>query len=282
MKTRILTAVVAILIFLPFLIFSASPNPLLPIGIGVMSVIAVFEMAGCVGLSGAWILTVPVALLAAGAPFAVRYIGSAETVAKFAFAGFALISLYFMAVLTFSKGKYPLGDAAVFFFAGLYILIGFNAILVIRDYEPMGQFSYLIVFLAAWMTDIFAYFCGMLFGRGGKHKLIPEISPKKTVEGAVGGVVFCVLFMVLYAFLLNRFADLNANYWVFVLGGFLASVVAQIGDLCMSMIKRHYRIKDYGKIFPGHGGMLDRFDSVIAVSCALLIVTTFFDFFEVL
>ena len=120
----------------------------------------------------------------------------------------------------------------------------------------------------------------MLLGRGGKHKLIPDVSPKKTVEGAIGGVVFCVLAMVVFGLVVNNIkSGLRANYLMLIVGGLLASVVSQVGDLCMSVIKRNYGIKDYGKLFPGHGGVLDRFDSVLAVSIVLASFCSFFNFF---
>ena len=115
----------------------------------------------------------------------------------------------------------------------------------------------------------------------GKHKLIPAVSPKKTVEGAIGGVVFCVLATVLFGFIIekffNTFGIARANYLVLIIAGIFASVVSQTGDLIMSVIKRHYGIKDYGKLFPGHGGVLDRFDSVLAVSLILAVICTYFD-----
>ena len=102
------------------------------------------------------------------------------------------------------------------------------------------------------------------------------------MEGSIGGIVFCVLAMVVYGAVINQVTDLHANYVILIVGGLLASVVSQIGDLCMSVIKRTYGIKDYGKIFPGHGGMLDRFDSVIAVAVVLASFCSFFNFFEVI
>jgi phosphatidate cytidylyltransferase len=134
-------------------------------------------------------------------------------------------------------------------------------------------------FICAWSTDVFAYFCGRLFG---KHKLLPDVSPKKTIEGSVSGVIFCVLSLLLYGFIINRMSNaFNANYLVLILAGLLTSVVAQIGDLSMSLIKRFYGIKDYGRLFPGHGGVVDRFDSVLSVSMVLLALCSFFPLFEV-
>ena len=109
----------------------------------------------------------------------------------------------------------------------------------------------------------------------GKHKLIPEISPKKTIEGSIGGIVFCSAFYVLYGFIISTFADTvnvsGGQYAVLAVVGIIISVVAQIGDLTMSQIKRKFGVKDYGKIMPGHGGVLDRFDSIIAVAFVLII-----------
>ena len=277
MKTRIITSVVAILILLPVLIFA--DYPVLPIALSLVSLIAVFEMLRCIGLHRAWVISVPLYLLALALPICIRLLSRAELV-KVAFAAIVCLLFYFFAILLFSHGKYKPADLSVCFMTVLYILIGFNAILYVHDHVYGGEYVYLIAFIGAWITDIFAYFCGMLFGRGGKHKLIPDVSPKKTVEGSIGGIVFCILSMMLYGWIVSRIEpSLDANVAVFAVAGLLISIVSQIGDLCMSLIKRTYGIKDYGKLFPGHGGMLDRFDSVIAVSTVLLVITGFAEFF---
>ena len=277
MKTRIITAVVATLILLPVLIFA--DYPVLPIALSLVSLIAVFEMLRCIGLHRAWVISVPLYLLALALPICIRLLSRAELV-KVAFAAIVCLLFYFFAILLFSHGKYKLADLSVCFMTVLYILIGFNAILYVHDHVYGGEYVYLIAFIGAWITDIFAYFCGMLFGRGGKHKLIPDVSPKKTVEGSIGGIVFCILSMMLYGWIVSKIEpSLDANVAVFAVAGLLISIVSQIGDLCMSLIKRTYCIKDYGKLFPGHGGMLDRFDSVIAVSAVLLVITSFAEFF---
>lgn len=277
MKTRIITSVVAILILLPVLIFA--DYPVLPAALSLVSLIAVFEMLRCIGLHRSWGISVPLYLLALALPICIRLLSRAELV-KVAFAAIVCFLFYFFAILLFSHGKYKLADLSVCFMTVLYILIGFNAILYVHDHVDGGEYIYLIAFIGAWVTDIFAYFCGMLFGRGGKHKLIPDVSPKKTVEGSIGGIVFCILSMILYGVIVSAIEpSLQSNIPVFALAGLLVSIVSQIGDLCMSLIKRTYGIKDYGKLFPGHGGMLDRFDSVLAVSSVLLVITSFFDFF---
>ena len=279
MKTRILTAIVAIGILLPVLIFSHTV--IFPIAMALCAAIAVYEMAACIGLKKAWLLTLPVYLLALGMPFLIRYGNGLALIRQAGLAIACVAVLYFFAVLTFSHGKYKLADVAIWFMTAFYILLGFNAILVLRDFEIGGKYIYLLIFIGAWVTDTFAYFCGMLFGRGGKHKLIPDVSPKKTWEGSIGGVLFCMLAMVIFGLVVNHISDLRADYAMLLIGGFLISVVSQIGDLCMSVIKRTYGIKDYGKLFPGHGGVLDRFDSILAVAVILAAFCSFFNFLQI-
>ncbi len=126
-----------------------------------------------------------------------------------------------------------------------------------------GEFLVLLPLVAAWGSDTCALFAGMAFGR---HKLAPAISPKKTVEGAVGGVAGATVLMLLVAVLFNRFAGLDIHYGAAALMGAAGAAIGQVGDLSFSIIKRQAGIKDYGHIFPGHGGVLDRFDSVIFVA----------------
>ena len=105
----------------------------------------------------------------------------------------------------------------------------------------------------------------------GKHKLAPELSPKKTIEGSIGGVLGCVIVFYVYAYVVFRVTDLTPRWISVGIFGVLISILAQMGDLLMSKIKRETGIKDFGKVFPGHGGMLDRFDSMLptAIVCLL-------------
>lgn len=276
MKQRIITAVIAFFVLLPVLIFS--DTFIFPLGLAVCAVLSVWEMFACVGLKNAWLFTVPMYALGAAFPFLIRYLPDRDLLAPIAICAAVVWTLYAFTVLIFSHGKYPLEAVFVASFSLFYIFIGFNAILFIHDCEPGGKYLYYICFLGAWITDIFAYFCGRAFG---KHKLIPDVSPKKTVEGSVGGTVFCILVMVIFGFVVEKLVpEISANLLIFVVAGVLIAVVSQIGDLSMSVIKRKYGVKDYGFIFPGHGGVLDRFDSVIAVSALLMVFSLFFNFFE--
>ena len=180
--------------------------------------------------------------------------------------------------MIWSHGKIKFNDSMTIFVITAYIVGGLNSILFVRDFEDVGQYLYLLIFFGAWMTDIFAYFSGYLFG---KHKLIPDVSPKKTVEGSIGGIIGCILTFVIYGLIIDIAFDRTANLLFLAIMGFIVSVISQIGDLLMSVIKRHYGVKDYGRIFPGHGGMLDRLDSVIIVSLGMSAVCMVAEVFEI-
>ena len=121
----------------------------------------------------------------------------------------------------------------------------------------------LIPFIVAFMNDAGAYFVGLRFG---KHKLAPVVSPNKTIEGVFGGLGGAMLGMLIYALILDFFLKFEVNYLIALLYGLLGSAVGTFGDLCFSIIKRQTGIKDYGNLIPGHGGVLDRFDSLSMVA----------------
>ena len=288
MKQRIITGIIVVLIMIPIVLLAQTP--VLPIAIAIGSLIAIFEITRCIGMHKAYAFVVPLYALAAGMPFLERILSlgslnatftpdSNRHLAQYGSILMIIILFYFFTIAIFSKGKYNLADVCVLYATSFYILMGFNSILIMHDNEEGGHVLYLAIFISAWITDVFAYFCGMLLGRGGKHKLIPDVSPKKTVEGSIGGIVFSVLCMMIFGWICNHFTEYDSNILMFALGGFMASIVAQIGDLLMSYVKRHYGIKDFSQLFPGHGGVLDRFDSILAVSIAMMCLTTFVDFF---
>ena len=135
-----------------------------------------------------------------------------------------------------------------------------------------GIYFTIFPFVVAWCCDTAAYFSGRFLGR---HKLAPLISPKKTIEGAVGGLAGGMIGMAVTGFIMGYFFHKTPDYFALLVLGGICAVVSQIGDLFMSLIKRNYDTKDYGSIMPGHGGVLDRFDSVIfatpAVEAMLLV-----------
>ena len=159
-------------------------------------------------------------------------------------------------------------------FAGLVIPWLLGALIRVRVMDN-GKFFVLAVFLLTMVPDSGAYFAGMAFG---KHKLCPVISPKKTVEGAVGGVVATVIFMVIYALVMQFAFQFKINYLFVILYAILGAGASILGDLTFSVIKRQAKIKDYGTLLPGHGGILDRFDSTSIVGPLVEVLLLFIPF----
>lgn len=144
----------------------------------------------------------------------------------------------------------------------------FSSIIRILSMEN-GRALLFMPFIAANVTDTFAFFIGSAFG---KHKLAPYISPKKSVEGAVGGLVGCVCAFLLYGVILQSGFEMTVNLWALALYGVVGSVAGMLGDLALSLVKREHQIKDYGNVLPGHGGLLDRFDSLLFAAPAIEIL----------
>ena len=220
-------------------------------------------MFKCMGLDKKLAVTVPAYLIALLLPILQRLEIEGTKVIAAATVLCVVYLVYLFALVVWSHGKFTYNQMAASVLTSFYIMLALNMILFIRDFNEDGQFLYLLIFIGAWMTDIFAYFTGVFFG---KHKLIEDVSPKKTIEGSIGGIVFCALSFVALGLVADIFFDRNANLVFLAISGVFISMIAQVGDLIMSVIKRHYCIKDYGKIFPGHGGMLDRFDSILSVT----------------
>lgn len=271
MKQRLITAVIGLGILLPILLLSGTY--FFPVAVAVCTVISLYEMLKCLGLQRTWALAIPAYVLGTLTPFAIRLADSAQSIHLLAILCVGSM-LYLMAVGVFFHGKLTMSQIGESMLSCMYIIIGFGAICYLRDLPVGGEYIYLLVFVGAWITDSFAYFCGRLFGR---HKLIPHVSPKKTVEGSIGGTVFCILSFLLFGWIMHRFFSLHVDYLVLAFSGLIIAIVSQIGDLCMSAIKRERGIKDYGNIFPGHGGMLDRFDSILAVAAILAVICSMTD-----
>ena len=153
-------------------------------------------------------------------------------------------------------------DLAYTFVAGIILPYLLSAVVRIHSQET-GRHLILLPFVVAFLSDTGAYFAGRFFG---KHKMAPVISPKKTVEGLVGGVIAAILGVVIYCLILKGSFGFRVNWAYVPVYGILGSLGAVFGDLCFSVIKRHTGIKDYGNLIPGHGGIFDRFDSMVVVA----------------
>ena len=175
------------------------------------------------------------------------------------------LCIFFLAIVKYPR--YEVSDIAVHFLGVIYIGWTMSHLLLLNRMEE-GTLLILYLFFAIWSSDSGAYFAGKFLG---KHKLCPKISPKKSVEGSIGGVIGVVTFITLYCkLLLAQWVPAfgQVPVWAYILFGLACGIMSQVGDLTASLIKRHFGIKDYGKIFPGHGGVLDRFDSLIFVAPA--------------
>ncbi|MCL2396769.1 MAG: phosphatidate cytidylyltransferase [Defluviitaleaceae bacterium] len=161
-------------------------------------------------------------------------------------------------------------DCTVTTFGFIYVALTLGSIYLLR--HEGGAFEVWLIFIAAWGCDTGAYFTGKTLG---KRKLAPVLSPNKTVEGSVGGTMFATLLGVVYALVLYRMGATVQNHMLLYAAiTFVCSIFAQLGDLAASAIKRHKNIKDFGNIIPGHGGVLDRFDSIIFAAPAALAILT--------
>lgn len=266
MLVRTISSVVFLLVILPCIYFSSTP---LFIALTVfLSAASVYEMLKCNGLGKKIGLSVPMYLVAL-IPILARCL-SIDYFYKLIFPIIFVLSFAVMTVYTFLNDKPELGKVISTWFVSLYATAGFTSLVLLTGVSEKGSWHIMFfAFVAAWVTDSCALICGMLFG---KHKLLPSVSPKKTVEGAVGGVLFCIAAFLLYAKVLDSAFQFEiSSYFLIAICGLVCGIVAVIGDLLFSAIKRASGIKDFGNIMPGHGGILDRFDSVISISLVLLL-----------
>ncbi len=256
MKTRILAA--AALLPLLLVVILVLPPVCTAVLVGLMSAVGAYELlygTGLVKQPRLIIYTVVMSVLVSlWSHFGMGYAP--------ALLGILVFCGVLYGEVLHSHAKLPYESITVCLAGGLLIPFLLSALVRIRSGEN-GQFLILLPFVLAFLSDTGAYFVGCFLG---KHKLAPVISPKKTVEGVIGGVAAAILGMLLYCLILNRVFDFQVNYLYAALYGLLGSLAAVFGDLSFSAIKRQVGIKDYGNLIPGHGGVLDRFDSMTLVA----------------
>ena len=171
-----------------------------------------------------------------------------------------VVFVLLMAVYVFTFPKYEAGQIMNAFFGFAYVPVMLSFVYFTRNLE-YGIYLVWLIFISSWICDTCAYCSGMLLG---KHKLAPVLSPKKSIEGSIGGVLGSAIVAALFAyFLVERMIPNQTITWIFAIVCAVGAAVSQVGDLAASAIKRNHGIKDYGKLIPGHGGVLDRYDSVI-------------------
>jgi len=268
MKTRIIVAVVLLPLLLICLL--ALPKICTAVLVGLMCAVAAYELLWGTGLVKLVRLVAYTAVMAFLTALWCHY-GKSYGAAVL---GTLIFAAALFGEMLAAKGELPFEKVAVCFAGGVIIPVLLTALVRIMSGE-MGRFFVLLPFLLAFTSDSGAYFAGRFLG---KHKLAPVISPNKTVEGVAGGVIGAIVGMLIYCLVLDLFFRFRVNYLFALTYGILGSLSAVFGDLAFSAIKRQTGIKDYGNLLPGHGGVLDRFDSMVIVAPlteALLILIPF-------
>lgn len=188
-----------------------------------------------------------------------------EYIFMYSVAGFFIINILATSMI---NGKYNLSDMTYNLMGWFYTSFLFSFALLIR-LENNGRWLLLFLIIGATITDIFAYFTGYLIG---KHKIIPRISPNKTWEGSIGGLVFCFSITLAYSYIFTSITGVVIPMYKVITMGILSGVLSQFGDWCASYIKRQLDVKDFGTIMPGHGGFLDRFDSILFLAPIIFLI----------
>ena len=264
MKQRVISALVALLIVIPVIILGGN---LYYAGVLALSVIAYYEMLtvrqkektidnSVKFLTALSYIFIVISACKKGATFNIDY-------------RLFILDLFvcYIPLIVFNKKEYDAEDALVLFAVTMFLGMGFNYLIVIRKLDVL----YLVyVMLATFISDTFALFVGSQIG---KHKLCPNISPNKTVEGMIGGVFFGTFISSVF---FTTFVNPSIDIYIVVVMSLTLSLVAEFGDLVFSSIKRKYGVKDYGKIMPGHGGVLDRVDSLFFALLAFSFLMSFF------
>jgi phosphatidate cytidylyltransferase len=278
MKTRIIVSVILLPIF--FAVLFVFPPYILTAVVSLICAIAAYELLSATFRAGKrvkiYTLTsaalLPVAVYINADPaIAISHLQATDHY-LIRIILFLLLSLLFVeAILAYKTEKqifFP--QILIALFGGVVIPFLLSSLISLKT-MPEGHLMVLLPIVCAFLTDSGAYFTGVAIG---KRKVCPNVSPKKTLEGCLGGIISGIAGMLLYGMILDITTQLTVYYYVLGIYGIIGSVVTELGDLAFSLIKREYDIKDYGKLIPGHGGMLDRFDSMIFTAPTMYLLLT--------
>lgn len=257
MKTRIIAAVVLIPVLIVLVLFA--PKMFSAVIFALLMSIGAYEL-----LHRTHLVQHPrLVLYSAVMAFAVIMWSYAGAVQAYMLLGLMVFTMLLFAEMMRDHVKIRIEMLGLCYIAGVIVPFLLGALIRILG-MTVGRYVILVPFMIAFMSDGGAYFVGLKFGR---HKLAPVVSPNKTIEGALGGVGAAIVGMILYALVLDLvFPQFQVDYGMAVVYGLCGSILGVFGDLCFSIIKRQTGIKDYGNLIPGHGGVLDRFDSMMMVA----------------
>ncbi len=270
MKTRVISSLIGLVVLI--LVLLMFHTIVLNVAVAVISLIAVFELLCATGCRQYRVLFILAMTFAALVPFfPVRFVAQNLMV---------ICYIYVLAVLLLllkTHEQLHIEQVAISVMCSLLVPFSLTTLVYQRDSHGaiLGIFYVLVSLGGAWLSDTGAYFAGRAFGR---HKLAPQISPKKTVEGAIGGAVFAAFTMLFVAWLYSLMVSfIGYTVDIFYLRIFcmmpVLTAVSILGDLSASVIKRQYGVKDYGSIMPGHGGVMDRFDSALTVAPLVYLIS---------
>jgi phosphatidate cytidylyltransferase len=246
-EKRVISAIIAIPLLL---FFTISGGMIFRIGVIFLTAVALYEYVN------AYKKTDNKAILGViGLGFVLYYWLIMINNLKYALPIIFLIAIIAIATPIFNS-KYNVVSSAISITGFIYIVCFFSLIVLIRD-NSHGSVLIWLVFIIAWCSDTFAYYIGKSIG---KHKLCPLVSPKKTIEGSIGGIIGSIVGVLIWGYINS---NIDFHWYQLIVLAVCGSAIAQIGDLSASLIKRYIGIKDYGNIMPGHGGILDRFDSIL-------------------
>lgn len=262
MKTRVISAIFIMLIFIPVLLLGGI---YFDIGICLLAAGGLYELIKVGKTEEKLPIVMQIISYLVLIYICMRNINSVDFNYKFSYQMLSTILLIYFLPLVFYNDNNKYNIKSAMFLLGSVILLGysFNLIIVYRNYE-ITRIIYLL--LISTMTDTFAYITGLLIGT---HKMAPKISPKKTIEGFIGGVLIgTIVSTAYYVTVINP----SSSIVIVSLITMSLCVIGQLGDLVFSMIKRKYDVKDFSNLIPGHGGILDRFDSIIFISLAFILI----------
>ncbi len=256
MKQRVISAMIGIVICIAGFILGSVYPSVLAVVAGIIAVIMVGEFLTAKSLLGEFKISLPSLLFA--------FIMPIMSNSSYIFLPVYLFTLILFTITIFNHTKISISKLMFAYGGSLLITFGMSS-LTYLIYDKFFSIYYLVLALGIpWCSDAGAYFVGCKIG---KHKLCPDISPKKTIEGAVGGIISgilgSVIISLIFQFLIYKTPNVSINYGVIIAIGVANSILSILGDLTFSLIKRSCKIKDFGNIMPGHGGLCDRFDSVI-------------------
>ncbi len=269
MAKRIIVAVIFVPLLIALMLFA--PPLLWAAVVAFISALAAFELLRAAG-EGKVTVPMKVIAVAAAAVIPVTRLYEFANLAVWLCAFLVAAVSFWCAIHAYDEGDARIGFAQVLLsvFAGMVMPLALSSLVVLKGMDH-GQYLVLLAVLLAFITDGGAYFAGVFLG---KHRGVTRVSPNKSVEGYIGGFLTGVVFAVLYGLVISKISGAAANYLSLGLCGLFGALATEMGDLSFSFVKRQYGVKDYGRLLPGHGGMLDRFDSMFFCGPVVLFVVT--------